>query len=144
MENGFRGWKGLEVSTACTFIEVHCVDWISVGVDICQNRFTRPTNSNGRCWMRGRSRRRGGGNTRDLERPSQRRRRKRWSFANRPSSIVPWTITDAISPCWDESWSSKLPRGVCLIQRPEWKKMERLYAMSWHSYSTLWINSIVT
>ena len=61
------------------------IGYTPTGLDIYQNRSTKPISSNGRCWRRGGSRMRGGGNIRELERPSRRRRRKPSSFVSRPS-----------------------------------------------------------
>ena len=61
---------------------------VCVGVDIFRSRSTRPTNSSGRCWRRGGSRRREEGNTRELERPSQRQRRRPWSCKSKHSSAA--------------------------------------------------------
>jgi hypothetical protein len=55
------------------------------GLDMSQNRCTRPQNSGRQCWSRGGSRKSGGGNIHEPERANQRRRGKRLSLQSRHS-----------------------------------------------------------
>ena len=97
MEDGCRGRKGVQVSARSPHrrtcrgplhspVPSSRVTYAErVGVDIFRSQYTRLINSNGQWWRREGSRKRGEGSIRELERPSQRQRRKPWSCKSRHS-----------------------------------------------------------